>query len=65
MGVFNIFNIKWKIIIMLIIVQKQLHFQHIKTFSWLHVIFLTMSSELFTLPCLHLLITCNITIYMG
>jgi hypothetical protein len=39
MGFFIILNIQWNIIIMLIIVQKKLYFQYIKTFSWLHVIF--------------------------
>jgi hypothetical protein len=38
MGFFQKFNIKWNIIIMLIIVRKKLYFQYIKTFSWLHVI---------------------------
>jgi hypothetical protein len=39
MGFFNILNMKWKIIIMLIIVQKKFYFQYIKKNSWLHVIF--------------------------
>jgi hypothetical protein len=39
MGFLKILNIKWKIIIMLIIVQKQVYFQYIKTFSLLHVSF--------------------------
>jgi hypothetical protein len=38
MGFFNILNIKWNIIIMLIIVQKKLYFQYIKKNSWLHII---------------------------
>jgi len=36
MGFFNVLNIKWKII-MLIIVQKKIYFQYIKTFLWLHL----------------------------
>jgi len=40
---------------MLIIVHFYFfYFQQIKTFSWLHVNFLTRNGELSTLPCLHL-----------
>jgi hypothetical protein len=39
MGFSNTLNIKWKIIILLIIVpKKRIYFQYIKTFSLLHVI---------------------------
>jgi len=36
--------------------KKKIYFRYIKTFSWLHVIFLTRSHELSTLPCLHPLV---------
>jgi len=39
MGFLKNLNIKWKIIIMLIIIQKKNYFQYVKKFSWLHVIF--------------------------
>jgi hypothetical protein len=36
--------------------KKKIYFRYIKFFSWLHVIFLTRSRELSTLPCLHPLV---------
>ncbi len=36
MGFSNVLNIKWKIIIMLIIIPKKNYFQYIKFISWLH-----------------------------
>jgi len=34
--------------------KRKFYFQYIKKISWLHVLFLTRSRELSTLPCLHL-----------
>jgi len=53
MWFFKILNIKWKIIIMLIIIQKKDYFQYIKKNSWLHFFLKTRSHELSTLLCLH------------
>jgi len=47
MGFFDIWNIKWNIIIMLIIVQKYIYFPYIKKNSWLHVIFVNKEQSAF------------------
>jgi len=43
----------------MLITQKQLYFQYIKTFPWLHVIFFTRNNEPFILPCLHPYVVLN------